>query len=164
MRIRTSITPCGPRSSGALWGARDPVFHVSSKLPEMVQKDAVWAGLGTFDPKTYTDRQRMRHTYVDEKGLRLDFHCLRTTLRTMLDQVVPAVGGRVIDVIMRHRPTGIGEIHYSKVDLEDAYQAVSRLPVPAVVEGVSVYVSVENQPEEASGGNRWQPQAERARG
>ena len=56
----------------------------------------------------------------------------------MFDRLVPAAGNRLINIIMQHRPTGVGEIHDSKVDLVEARDVVCQLPGPRAAQSVSV--------------------------
>ena len=149
------------RELGRPLRASDPVFHVSTKIVELVEKDAVWAGLGRFDKTSFTDKKRHRYRYVDDQGRKLDFHAVsRVTLRTMLDRLKPGLSERLINMIMRHRPTGVGQVSYSRLDVEDMYEAVCRLPVPEVVGGVSAYVSAVFTPSEATQRTGWHSRAE----
>ena len=94
----------------------EPVFHVPSNLLAQLRKDATWASV----------------PLVNEKGEVLDFHALRTTLRTMLDRVEPALRDRKVDLVMRHAPRGVGAKHYSRMDLVDATEGISQLAEPQV--------------------------------
>ena len=141
--------------------SEDPVFHVSTKVVELVEKDAVWAGLGRFDKTSFTDKKRHRYRYVDNGGRdhRLDFHAVsRVTLRTMLDRMKPAPSERLTNMIMRHRPTGVGQISYSQTNIEDMYEVVCRMPVPGGVGGVLAHVLARKSPGGASHGTVWHTQ------
>jgi len=81
-----------------------------TRTAQVLQADAVEAGL----------------PLVDDKGRKLVFHSLRHTLRDELRRA--RVAESVIDAIMRHKPTGIGQRFYSHVTDFEKREAVERLP------------------------------------
>ena len=76
----------------------------------MLQADAAEAGL----------------PLIDDKGRKLVFHSLRHTLRDELRRA--RVTESVIDAIMRHKPTGVGQRFYTHITEFEVREAVERLP------------------------------------
>ena len=71
---------------------------------------------------------------------------------------------RIINLVLRHRPAGMGQTHYSKVDREDCLKAISKLPEPAVAAQVCSACAVDFSPAGARAGKSrqgWARQDER---
>ncbi len=89
----------------------EPAFgKLTNRTAAMLQEDAVAAGL----------------PLVDAEGRELVFHSTRHTLRTEL--VKARVSEGVVDKIMRHKPTGVGQRFYSHVTDFEVREAIERLP------------------------------------
>lgn len=89
----------------------DPAFNLKTRrTAQMLQADSAEAGL----------------PLVDDKGRKLVFHSLRHTLRDELRKA--RVTESVIDQIMRHKPTGVGQRFYTHITEFEIREAIERLP------------------------------------